>query len=133
MAATVARMTKHELKEIIESTVEQKLLELLGDPDQGLVPRKTLKDRLLRQRKAVASGERGESLTTIVKRLRLNERVHWLAENLEDTTLEVLTGELDGLFKLRIGDYRVVYELIHDEQLIMIHAIGHRREVYRRR
>jgi hypothetical protein len=30
MAATVARMTKHELKEIIESTVEQKLLELLG-------------------------------------------------------------------------------------------------------
>ena len=72
MAATVARMTKHELKEIIESTVEQKLLELLGDPDQGLALRKTLKDRLLRQRKAVASGERGESLTTIVKRLRLN-------------------------------------------------------------
>ena len=58
MTATVARMTKHELKEIIESTVEQKLLELLGDPDQGLVLRKTLKDRLLRQRKAVASGER---------------------------------------------------------------------------
>ena len=62
MAATVARMTKHELKEIIESTVEQKLLELLGDPDQGLVLRKTLKDRLLRQRKAVASGERGNLL-----------------------------------------------------------------------
>ena len=64
---------------------------------------------------------------------RIVERVHWLAENLEDTTLEALTGELDGLFKLRIGDYRVVYELIHDEQLIMIHAIGHRREIYRKR
>ena len=72
MVATVAKMTKHELKEIIESTVEQKLLELLGDPDQGLVLRKTLKDRLLRQRKAVASGERGESLTVIVKQLGLN-------------------------------------------------------------
>ena len=72
MAATVAKMTKHELREIIESTVEQKLLELLGDPDQGLVLRKTLKDRLLRQQKAVASGERGESLTAIVKRLGLN-------------------------------------------------------------
>jgi hypothetical protein len=67
MAATVARMTKHELKEIIESTVEQKLLELLGDPDQGLVLKKTVKDRLLRQRKAVASGQRGESLSVIVK------------------------------------------------------------------
>ena len=71
MAATVARMTKHELKEIIESTVEQKLLELLGDPDQGLVLKKTVKDRLLRQQKAVASGQRGESLAAIVERLGL--------------------------------------------------------------
>ena len=72
MAATVAKMTKHELKEIIESTVEQKLLELLGDPDQGLVLRKTLKDRLLRQRKTVSSGERGDSLTAIIRKLGLN-------------------------------------------------------------
>ena len=72
MAPTVVKMTKHELKEIIESTVEQKLLELLGDPDQGLILKKTLKDQLVRQRKAVASGERGESLTAIVKRLGLN-------------------------------------------------------------
>ena len=64
---------------------------------------------------------------------RIVERVHWLAENLANATLEALTGEFDGLFKLRVGDYRVVYELIHDEQLIMIHAIGHRREIYRRR
>ena len=71
MAATMARMTKHELKEIIESTVEQKLLELLGDPDQGLVLKKRVKDRLLRQRKSVASGQRGESLAVIVKRLGL--------------------------------------------------------------
>ncbi|TKB69537.1 MAG: hypothetical protein E8D47_00425 [Nitrospira sp.] len=72
MAATVARMTKHELKEIIESTVEQKLLELLGDPDQDLVLKKAVKGRLLRQRKAVASGQRGESLSVIVKRLGLS-------------------------------------------------------------
>jgi hypothetical protein len=72
MAATVARMTKHELKEIIESTVEQKLLELLGDPDQGLVLKKTVKDRLLRQRKTLASGQRGESLAVIAKRLELD-------------------------------------------------------------
>ncbi|MEI8015267.1 MAG: hypothetical protein WCH20_10575 [Nitrospira sp.] len=71
MAATVAGMTKHELKEIIESTVEQKLLELLGDPDQDLVLKKSVKVRLLRQRKAVASGQRGESLSVIAKRLGL--------------------------------------------------------------
>jgi hypothetical protein len=72
MAATVAKMTKHELKEIIESTVEKKLIELLGDPDQGLVLRKALKERLSRQQKLVAAGERGESLTAIAKRLGLN-------------------------------------------------------------
>jgi len=60
-------------RQIVDSrgnmTVEQELLELFGDPDQGLVLRKTVKDRLLRQRKAVASGQRGESLAVIVKRL----------------------------------------------------------------
>lgn len=64
---------------------------------------------------------------------RVVERVHWLAENLADANFEALTGDFEGLFKLRVGDYRVVYELIHGEQLVMIHAIGHRREIYRRR
>ena len=64
---------------------------------------------------------------------RIVDRVHWLEENLANANLEALTGEFEGLFKLRVGDYRVVYELIREEQLIMIHAIGHRREIYRKR
>ena len=64
---------------------------------------------------------------------RIVERVQWLAENLADANLEALTGDFEGLFKLRVGDYRVVYEPIRDEQLIIVHAIGHRREIYRRR
>lgn len=64
---------------------------------------------------------------------RIVERVHWLAENLGDANLEALTGDFEGLFKLRVGDYRIIYELIHEEQLIIIHTIGHRREIYRRR
>ncbi|MBM4121865.1 MAG: hypothetical protein FJ249_04645 [Nitrospira sp.] len=72
MAATVAKMTKQELKEIIESTVERKLLQLLDDPDQGQILRKVFRERLLRQRKAVAAGERGEPLGVMAKRLRLN-------------------------------------------------------------
>ena len=72
MAVTVVKMTKHELKEMIESTVEKKLLQLLGDPDQGLVLRRAIKDRLLRERKTVTAGERGESLSTVVRRLGLN-------------------------------------------------------------
>ncbi len=60
MATRVAQMTADELKEIIGAIVEQKLVELFGDPDEGLVMTKTLRNRLLRQKKAVAKGERGE-------------------------------------------------------------------------
>ena len=62
MTTTVAQMSKDELRELIEASVEQKLLELLGDPDEGLEIRKSVRDRILRQRKAVAAGGRGEAL-----------------------------------------------------------------------
>jgi mRNA interferase RelE/StbE len=64
---------------------------------------------------------------------RIVKRVHWLADNLEEIQLEALAGDLTGLYKLRIGDYRVVYEILHAEEIIVIHLIGHRREIYRRR
>jgi mRNA interferase RelE/StbE len=64
---------------------------------------------------------------------RVAKRVHWLAENLESVRLEPLAGDLAGLYKLRVGDYRVLYEILHDEQVIVIHVIGHRREVYKGR
>jgi HupE / UreJ protein len=62
MAAALAQMTTSELRAVIEAIVEQKLLELLGDPDEGFPQRKSLHDRLLRQKQAVAGGERGEPL-----------------------------------------------------------------------
>ncbi len=60
--ATVAEMTKEELRDLIESVVEEKLLELLGDPDEGWVLREEVRKRLRRQKRAVAEGERGESI-----------------------------------------------------------------------
>jgi hypothetical protein len=69
MDATVGQMSKDELREMIETTVERKLLELLGDPDQGLSLRKAVRDRLVRQRRAVAKGERGEPFEDVMRRL----------------------------------------------------------------
>ena len=71
MSVTVARMTKDELQEMIGSVVEQKLIELLGDPDEGLSLKKTVRDRLVRQMAAVARGERGERFEDVVQRLGL--------------------------------------------------------------
>ena len=71
MTATVAQMTTGEVREMIEASVERKLLELLGDLDEGLPIRKAVRDRLLRQQQAVAAGERGEPLEDVVRRLGL--------------------------------------------------------------
>jgi len=71
MATKVAQMTKSELQEMIETTVEQKLLELLGDPDEGFHLKKLVRDRLFRQKQAVAAGERGKPFKDVVRRLEL--------------------------------------------------------------
>jgi mRNA interferase RelE/StbE len=34
-------------------------------------------------------------------------------------------------FRLRVGDYRVLYIPEHEHRILTISAIGHRREVYR--
>jgi len=71
MASTVAQMTKEEFREMIEASIEQKLLEILGDPDEGLEIRKSVRHRLLRQKKAVAAGERGQPFDDVVQQLGL--------------------------------------------------------------
>ena len=72
MSATVAHMTKDELEELIGAVVEQKLVELLGDPDECLPLKKTLHDRLIRQMAAVANGERGKRLEDVTRELGLD-------------------------------------------------------------
>ena len=71
MARVVAEMTADELKRLVGLAVEEKLIELLGDPDEGLGFRESLRKRLLRQKRAVAKGERGELLEDVVRRLKL--------------------------------------------------------------
>lgn len=67
MASTVGQMTPDELRTMLETLIEQKQLELLGDPDEGLVTRRSVRERLLRQQRAVAAGERGRPLSDVVR------------------------------------------------------------------
>jgi mRNA interferase RelE/StbE len=64
---------------------------------------------------------------------RIAERINWLAENLDNIRPEPLIGELSGFYKFRVGDYRIIYEILQSEQIVVIHEIGHRREIYRKR
>ena len=78
MADLVAKMTKQELinviETVVEAAVEEKLRELLGaptDPDEGLALRPAVVARLRRQQQAVARGTRGRPLTDVAERLGL--------------------------------------------------------------
>lgn len=44
-----------------------------------------------------------------------------------------LKGGLRGLRRQRVGDYRILYELLDDELVILVIRVAHRRESYRRR
>jgi len=46
-------------------------------------------------------------------------------------TTEELTGDLKGLRKVRVGRYRVVYEVAGTERVVRVATIGHRRMVYK--
>jgi mRNA interferase RelE/StbE len=41
-----------------------------------------------------------------------------------------LVGNLTGLWKLRIGDYRAVYQIDDDKLIVLVLKIGHRKNVY---
>jgi mRNA interferase RelE/StbE len=43
----------------------------------------------------------------------------------------VMLSGLQHAYRLRHGDYRIVYELHDDRFLVLVIRIGHRREVYR--
>lgn len=69
MASTVAQMTKKEFTQILSTVVEQKLVELFGDSDEGFSLKESVRERLLKQKKAVSKAERGEDFEIAVKKL----------------------------------------------------------------
>jgi hypothetical protein len=71
MTELVVHITKEELQQMIEVSVERTLIELFGDPDEGLELRDEIKERLIKQRDAVTRGEIGRDLEDVVKDLGL--------------------------------------------------------------
>jgi mRNA interferase RelE/StbE len=59
------------------------------------------------------------------------KKLRWMAENFDQSTHVPLTGNLKGVFKLRVGDYRALYTFDQESQTIMIHFVQHRSEVYK--
>ncbi len=65
--------------------------------------------------------------------VRILRKLNWLATNAEAAKEEGLRLDMAGYLKLREGDYRIVYEIIRVGEVILVHSIGHRSEIYKDR
>ncbi len=59
---------------------------------------------------------------------RILKRIAWLSENFSRIIPEPLGGEFKGTYRLRVGNWRIIYTVEGDS--IVIRFVGHRREIY---
>jgi len=64
-------------------------------------------------------------------RARVASKIDELADHPRTHGAKKLSGT-DGLYRVRAGDYRIVYEIRDRVLIVLVLNIGHRREVYRR-
>ena len=63
-------------------------------------------------------------------RKRIAEKIDSLAEGPPNPEITKMKGN-NPFHKVRVGDYRIVYEIQEDVLLILIVKIGHRKDIYR--
>jgi mRNA interferase RelE/StbE len=60
---------------------------------------------------------------------RILNKITWLSQHFDNITPENLSRDLVGTYKLRVGDWRVIYTIEID--VIVIQAVGHRKNIYK--
>jgi mRNA interferase RelE/StbE len=61
---------------------------------------------------------------------RIDARILALSEEPRPSGSKKLEG-IDDLYRIRVGDYRIVYRVDDKVVVVLVVRIGHRREVYR--
>ena len=73
-----------------------------------------------------------KALTALERReqQRIRAAIELLADNPRPPACVAMSGEQD-VYRVRVGDYRIVYEVFDALLIIHVVRVGHRREVYR--
>lgn len=72
-----------------------------------------------------------KKLDSVVQK-RIKKKLLLLVENPEilKNNIKALKGEHQGKFRLRINQYRVIFQIKENKLIITIIRIGHRKEIY---
>ena len=63
--------------------------------------------------------------------IRIKRKIESLAENLPDRATTKMKGN-NNFHKIRVGDYRIIYEIHDDVLVILVVKIGHRKDIYKK-
>jgi len=65
-------------------------------------------------------------------RERILAKIALLSDNPRPAQSKILKGD-EPYYRLRVGDYRVIYKIEDEFLVVLVVRIGHRKEIYRRR
>jgi len=68
----IKELTVEEFKDLVQDAIEEKLEELIGDPDTGLEVREEIKERLRNSLAARQRGEKGIPIDEVARRAGLD-------------------------------------------------------------
>ncbi|MBA4181738.1 MAG: type II toxin-antitoxin system mRNA interferase toxin, RelE/StbE family [Anaerolinea sp.] len=59
------------------------------------------------------------------------QKAQWLEAHLGSVQHERLEGPFREFYKLRAGQYRILYTLDETGSVVRVHLVGHRRDIYK--
>jgi mRNA interferase RelE/StbE len=76
-----------------------------------------------------------EDLEKLDKKLkeRILNKIIWMRDNFDQMNLLPLSNEWQGFYKLRAGDWRIIYNISGESKEIFIYKIENRDKVYKRK
>jgi mRNA interferase RelE/StbE len=63
-------------------------------------------------------------------RRRISEKIDSLADELPSPEVTKMKGD-NPFHRIRVGDYRIIYEIQDEVLVILIVKVGHRKDIYR--
>ncbi len=82
--------------------------------------------------RVVPSAVKGLSRLPAKARKKISRKIDSLGEDPYASGAVKLAGDKGDFFRVRIGDYRVIYHVRDDVLIVLVVGIGPRKDIYRR-
>lgn len=64
---------------------------------------------------------------------RIVAKLEWFEENFNNITPLALSADWAGFYKIRVGNYRIIYTILKEKEAIVVEAVDHRSGIYNKK